>query len=115
MTSRTPRDAGPAWRSETVLRPGKDDMAPREPSEECREVFALLSDYLNLELPPDICKAVENHLSGCAPCIAFTESLRKTVELLRRYEPSERPKRMDEQQRKELLQAYGRMLRARGA
>lgn len=26
-----------------------------ERTEKCKEIFALLSDYLNLELPPDAC------------------------------------------------------------
>ena len=88
-------------------------MEPRTHSEKCREVFALLSDYLNLELPPDLCKAVEDHINGCQPCIAFTESLRKTVDLCRQYEPAELPKPLGEQARAELLDAYKNMLAAR--
>ena len=88
-------------------------MDPHESSEKCREVFALLSDYLNLELPPDICKAVEDHINGCAPCIEFTESLRKTVDLCRQYEPSELPKPIGQQAREELLEAYKKMLNTR--
>ena len=48
-------------------------MDPQDPK--CQEVFALLSDYLNLELPPDACQSIEEHLAGCAPCIEFVESL----------------------------------------
>ena len=51
----------------------------------CDEVFALLSDYLNLELPPEACLEVEAHLAGCDPCVEFAESLRKTVDLCRQY------------------------------
>ena len=51
----------------------------------CQEVFALLSDYLNLELPPEACAEVEHHLAGCEPCVEFAESLRKTVDLCRQY------------------------------
>lgn len=88
-------------------------MNPHQPTEKCREVFALLSDYLNLELSPDTCNAVEAHLNGCAPCIEFTETLRKTVDLCRRYETTELPKPLGEQARKELLDAYKKMLGAR--
>lgn len=88
-------------------------MDAHRPTEKCREVFALLSDYLDLELPPDACKAVEDHLSGCAPCIEFTESLRKTADLCREYEPAELPSALGEKARSELLEAYRKMLAAR--
>ena len=88
-------------------------MDPYQPTEKCREVFALLSDYLNLELPPDTCKAIEDHLNGCAPCIELTETLGRTVDLCRQFELSEFPKPLQEQARKELLDAYKKMLGAR--
>ena len=75
----------------------------------CKEIFTLLSEYLNLELPPDACKQIETHLAGCAPCIEFTESLRKTVELCRQYQPSEFPAPLGERAREELLAAYKKM------
>ena len=88
-------------------------MASEKHTDNCKEIFALLSDYLNLDLPPDACKEIENHLAGCAPCIEFAESLRKTVELCRRYRPAELPKPLEEQARKELLDTYQEMLAAR--
>ena len=66
-------------------------METHERTEKCKEVFSLLSEYLNLELPPDACQEIEAHLAGCPPCIEFAESLRKTVELCRRYQPCELP------------------------
>ena len=88
-------------------------MAIHKHDESCKEVFALLSDYLNLELPSGACKEIENHLAGCPPCIEFAESLRKTVELCRRYRPSELPAPLGKQAREQLLETYGRMLAAR--
>jgi len=88
-------------------------MAAHTHTEKCKEVFALLSDYLNLELPPDACAEIESHLAGCAPCIEFAESLRKTVELCRRYRPAELPEPIGQEARKQLLQAYQNMLAAR--
>jgi anti-sigma factor RsiW len=73
---------------------------------DCKQIFALLSDYLNLELPPDACQQIEAHLAGCQPCVEFTESLRKTVELCRRYRPAEMPAPLSNQARRELLDAY---------
>ena len=88
-------------------------MELHERTEKCREVFSLLSEYLNLELPPDACKEIETHLAGCPPCIEFAESLRKTVELFRSYQPRELPGPLGKSARLQLLDAYQRMLGAR--
>jgi anti-sigma factor RsiW len=84
-------------------------------SAECKEIFTLLSDYLNLELPPESCREIETHLAGCAPCVEFVESLRKTIELCRRYRPAELPSPLGESAREELLAAYQKMVASRGA
>ncbi len=81
--------------------------------ENCKEVFALLSEYLNLELPPDACHEIEEHLAGCPPCIEFANSLRKTVEICRCYEPTEMPKPIEQGAREQLLAAYRKMLAAK--
>jgi len=60
-------------------------------SEECRQIFAMLSEYLDLQLPPDACRDMELHLAGCPPCVEFAESLRKTVALCHEYRASEMP------------------------
>ena len=83
-------------------------------SEKCKEVFALLSDYLNLELPPEACAEIEDHLAGCPPCIEFAESLRRTVELCRGYQPTEMPEAMSQQAREQLLTAYRKAIASRG-
>jgi anti-sigma factor RsiW len=79
----------------------------------CEEVIALLSDYLNVELPPEACREIEDHLAGCSPCIEFAESLRKTVELCRRYRPADLPAPIGEEARNRLMAAYAKMLAAR--
>jgi len=90
-------------------------MQSQEPTQQCREIFALLSDYLNLELPPDACKSIETHLAGCPPCIEFVESLKKTIEICRKFQPAELPAPLVEEAREELLEAYRKMLTARRA
>jgi RNA polymerase sigma-70 factor (ECF subfamily) len=76
------------------------------------EAFALLSDYLNLELPPDACVEMETHLADCPACIEFAESLRKTVELCRQYRPTEVPETIGQEAREQLLAAYRKALAA---
>jgi len=79
----------------------------------CREIFASLSEYIEFELPPDACREIEQHLAGCPPCIEFTESLRRTVELCRRYRPAELPGPLALEARSRLESAYRDMLAAR--
>lgn len=88
-------------------------MDPHERTAKCKKVFSLLSDYLNLELPPNACKEIEAHLAGCPPCIEFAESLRKTVELCRGYRPAEIPGPLGNEARERLLEAYRSMLASR--
>lgn len=92
----------------------QSSMEPHQHDEKCKEVFTLLSDYLNLELPPEACQEIEAHITGCQPCIDFAESLRKTVDLCRRYRPAELPTPLGRQAKTQLLEAYARMLAARG-
>ena len=56
------------------------------PDRRCKHMFAMLSDYLNAELPVKNCRELEHHLKGCEPCIAYLESLKNTVEACRRYQ-----------------------------
>ena len=88
-------------------------MESDERTEKCKEVFSLLSEYLNLELPLGACQEIETHLAGCPPCIEFTESLRKTVDLCHHYRPNELPEPLGKQAREQLLDAYQKMLGAR--
>ena len=48
-------------------------------SRQCREIFQRLSEYMDGELNPDLCDRLEGHLDDCPPCVAFLESLRRTV------------------------------------
>lgn len=78
--------------------------------ESCKEVLALLSDYLDFELPPDACGQIENHLAECSPCVEFAASLRNTLELCRRFAPSTMPGPLSKQARAELEKAWKKML-----
>jgi len=81
-------------------------------SENCREVFALLSQYLDAELPAQSCEEIEAHLAGCPPCIEFLESLKHTIALCRGCPPGEPPGPLSPSARQELLKAYQKMLAA---
>ena len=83
--------------------------------ENCKEVFALLSQYLDFELPPEACQEIEAHLAGCSPCVEFVASLRKTVALCRTYRPSAMPAPLSAEAREELERAWQKMLEGRKA
>ena len=57
----------------------------------CKQVFAMLSEYLDAQLPAKNCRELERHLKGCQPCIAYLESLKTTVEACRRYKAPRAP------------------------
>jgi len=80
---------------------------------ECKEIFALLSEYLDGELPEDVCQQVDSHISGCAPCVEFVESLTKNIKLCRSYKAQELPGPLPAAVREELFGAYQRMLALR--
>jgi len=47
----------------------------------CMDILEKISEYLDKELDPAICKEIENHVKDCEPCIAFVNTMKKTVEL----------------------------------
>jgi hypothetical protein len=85
-------------------------MNATERDARCKEIFSLLSEYLNLELPPEACDEIHAHIAGCPPCIEFADSLKKTIDLCRSYQPGEVPEPLGEAARQELLAAYRKKL-----
>ena len=51
-------------------------------SEGCKEIFARLSEYMDGELPADLCEKIDGHMGDCPPCQAFLRSLKSTVRLV---------------------------------
>ena len=49
----------------------------------CREILDNLSSYIDAELDPSLCEEIERHMDGCSPCVAFLNTLKKTVVLYR--------------------------------
>jgi hypothetical protein len=80
---------------------------------DCKNVFALLSEHLDRELPADTCDELERHIQDCAPCIEFVESLKKSIDLGRHYRPHSEPPKLSPAVRASLQQAYARMIEER--
>jgi len=47
----------------------------------CRELIAVLDEYLDGTLVPDVVIELERHLAVCDPCRAYLATYRKTREL----------------------------------
>lgn len=52
-----------------------------ENSPDCSAIFARLSEYIDGELPADLCEKMRDHIEDCAPCVEFVASLRKSIAL----------------------------------
>ena len=57
----------------------------RESPQNCREMFAAVSDYLDGRLADSVCGEMEKHMSGCAPCEAFLDDLKETIREIKTY------------------------------
>lgn len=49
----------------------------------CREILESLSAFIDAELDPSLCDEIEEHMKDCNPCVAFLNTLKKTVTLYR--------------------------------
>jgi anti-sigma factor (TIGR02949 family) len=86
-------------------------MESGEHQDDCIQVFALLSQYLDAELNPASCEEIQAHLAGCPPCIEFLESLKRTIRLCHHCEAAEAPPPLAPEAREQLLAAYRKTLR----
>lgn len=76
---------------------------------ECKQIFAMLSEYLDRELPADLCETIDTHIAGCPPCVEFVKSLEKTVAYCRGVgSGAEKPRPLSADRLEELRRAYER-------
>lgn len=55
-------------------------------SANCRELFAVLSEYLDGRVKPATCEQIEAHMKGCPNCVAFLNDLRDSIDRCRSME-----------------------------
>jgi len=72
----------------------------------CEQIFSLLSEYLDAELPADVCEKLTGHIEDCAPCVEFVSSLRQSIALCNKFRPDELPAPLAEEARAKLRLAY---------
>ncbi len=51
--------------------------------ERCRALVAQLNDYLDGELPAELCAELDAHLADCPDCRVVLDTLGKTVQIVR--------------------------------
>jgi anti-sigma factor RsiW len=49
----------------------------------CHDVVALLADFIERQLPPDVHTELERHLARCPRCVTQLKTYQSTVSLLR--------------------------------
>jgi anti-sigma factor RsiW len=69
----------------------------------CREVVAVLADYLEATLSPDLLARLEAHLQDCAACRAYLATYRQTKSLAATAGRVEMPEEMKARLRDFLL------------
>ncbi|MBI4637580.1 MAG: zf-HC2 domain-containing protein [Candidatus Rokubacteria bacterium] len=58
---------------------------------ECRQIAELLADYLDGSLPQPTSELIEWHIESCAPCVAFVNTYRGTIDAARKLREVEIP------------------------
>lgn len=70
----------------------------------CRELIALLGDYLDTVLAEDTLRGLEAHLRDCAPCVAFLNTYRRTRDVAAAVNRVHMPREMKQRLRDFLVQ-----------
>lgn len=61
---------------------------------ECRQIADLLGDYLEGTLPRETRELIEWHIEGCAPCVAFVNTYRGTIDAAKKLGEVEIPREL---------------------
>ena len=88
-------------------------MEPHVHDRACRELFELLSEYLDGELPAPTCEEIKQHIQGCAPCIQFVENLKASIQLTHEFHCKEKLAGLPPQLKQTLERVYDESLRRR--
>jgi predicted anti-sigma-YlaC factor YlaD len=51
----------------------------------CQELMDKISDYIDKEVDPNLCREIEEHIEDCEPCWAFVNTLKKTIQMFDGY------------------------------
>ena len=57
----------------------------------CTDIVALLADFVERKLPPEVHESLERHLSACPRCVAQLKTYQTTLSLLRSITEADLP------------------------
>lgn len=57
--------------------------------ENCQALLGSLSEYIDGELPPNLCEEIEKHLEGCENCRVVLNTTKRTIDLVQVSEAEE--------------------------
>jgi len=58
----------------------------------CEQLLAVLNEYVDGTVDPDLCEEFEKHMAGCHPCQVVVDNIRKTITLYQAGQPYELPR-----------------------
>ena len=50
--------------------------------ENCQALLGSMSEYIDGELPADLCREIEKHLEGCENCRVVLNTTKRTIDLV---------------------------------
>lgn len=74
----------------------------------CKEAIDVLGEFLEATLTPELAAELERHLLDCAPCRAYLNTYRKTLELTGRAGRVPMPEEMKQRLHRFLLDRLSR-------
>lgn len=75
-------------------------------TEDCKEYFERISEYLDGELDEDICRKIDQHLQDCPECLECIDSLRRSIQLCKEAVKEEIPPDIRERLRSTLRDCF---------
>lgn len=69
----------------------------------CEDAIAIMGEYLESALGPELLAALQRHLADCPPCVAYLNTYRRTRELTGQAGRVEMPDEMKHRLRQILL------------
>lgn len=60
-----------------------DNISASKEIHDCTQLRGLSSDYVDGELDTQTSGGITHHLQGCPPCLAFIETLKATISLIK--------------------------------
>jgi predicted anti-sigma-YlaC factor YlaD len=54
---------------------------------QCKQLLSHISDYVDGDLPPELCVTIAEHLKNCENCRIVVDTLKKTIEIYKETTP----------------------------